>query len=500
MSETDGNLNDSIAQLWGIAARGRWWIIAFACFIPLAAVAVVVRLPDRYTSDATLVVVQQQVSQRYVDPSITTSNADMLATISREILSRSRLLGVIDSLGLYPKERKELTPERLAERMRKDVVIEPLDQLPGRGDFTSFQISFVAQSPQLAQKVAGRLTSLFIEENLKSRENQASTTTRFLTEQLQAAKQRLDQQERRLSDFKLRNPDGRADQEQGNLEALTDLRIQLQNNAANKSRAQQQHMSLESILDGTLTRLQADRSLLITRFTAKHPDVLKKDGEVEYLRELLSRLRSGSFGFEKSLGSPIPTDPTIAQLKSQVDANLAENDLLAKEEQRLRSDMSQNQGRLRLNPVREQQLASLMRDYELYNQDYTDLLNKQLKSQVTVDLEEQQGGQHFRLIEPPTLPSVPSGPKRLKISLGAVGAGIGLGLALAFLMSLRDRTFYTEKEVRTHFKAPLVVAIPVLQTPSEERRHKWRVAFEWIAACTMFVVTIAAECYVFVHG
>ena len=91
MSETDGNLNDSIAQLWGIAARGRWWIIAFACFIPLAAVAVVVRLPDRYTSDATLVVVQQQVSQRYVDPSITTSNADMLATISREILSRSRL-------------------------------------------------------------------------------------------------------------------------------------------------------------------------------------------------------------------------------------------------------------------------------------------------------------------------------------------------------------------------------------------------------------------------
>lgn len=500
MSETEGNLNDSIAQVWGIAVRGRWWIVASACLIPLAAIAVVFRLPDRYTSEATLVVVQQQVSQRYVDPANTSSSADMLATIRREILSRSRLLGVIDSLGLYPKERQKLTPERLAERMRKDVVVEPLDQLPGRSEFTAFQISFVAESPQLAQKVASQLTSLFIEENLRTRENQASTTTKFLTEQLQAAKQRLDQQEERLRDFKLRNSGALPDQEQGNPGTLTELRIQLQNNTANKSRAQQQHMSLESTLGGSLARLQADRSLLITRYTAKHPDVLKKDAEIEYLKDLLSRLRTGSSGIEKQQGLPTPQDPTLSQLRSQVDANSLETEILTKEEQKLRSEMSQHQGHVRVNPVREQQLASILRDYELYNQDYTDLLNKQLKSQLTANLEEQQGGQHFRLIEPPTLPAFPSGPKRLKISLGAAGAGIGLGIALAFLMELRDRSFRTEKEVQKHFKAPLVVGVPFLQTPAEERRHKWRVALEWIAGCAMLIVTLAAEFYVYSRG
>jgi polysaccharide chain length determinant protein (PEP-CTERM system associated) len=499
-NQTEDSLNDTIRKALGIAIRRRWWILAPAFVVPLAAVAVVMHLPDQFSSEATLVVVQQQVSERYVDPASTMRPSDSVNAMTREVFSRTRLLGIIDAFGLYPKEKQRLKPDQLAERMRDDIVAEPIDELPGRTDFTAFRISFKADAPRLAQEVTSRLTSLFVEENLKTQGDQASTTTKFLTEQLEAAKRRLDQQDQRLSDFKSRNLGALPEQEQANLSALTDLRIQLQTNMANVSRAQQQRISLESTLNGNLARLLADRSALLAHLTPKHPEVVKKEIEIERTEALLGRLKSGGTVVEKPQAALGPEDPVIAQLKNQVDANVAETEGLAREEERLRTEMGQYQSRLKFTPVREQQLAGILRDYELYKQDYTELLNKQLRSQLTTNLEEQQAGRHFRLVDPPTLPALPSGPKRMKLALGAAGAGIGLGIILAFLMEMRDRSFHDEKEVKRHFGAPLVVGVPLFLTRREELSRKWRQALEWFAACALTVAVAAAEAFVFLRS
>jgi uncharacterized protein involved in exopolysaccharide biosynthesis len=238
----------------------------------------------------------------------------------------------------------------------------------------------------------------------------------------------------------------------------------------------------------------------LTRYTDKHPEILKKDQEIERVQALLSHLRTGSSGASKPQDQAAVEDPFIAQMKGQVEANWVETQNLNREEQRLRSDIASYQGRLKLSPVREQQLAGLLRDYELYKQDYTDLQNKQLRSQMTANLEEQQPGQNFKLVDPPTLPSIPSSPKRLKISLGGAGAGIALGIALAFLMDIRNRTFHTEKEVKHHLGAPLIVGIPLLSTPAEERSRKLRAASAWVAASLTLTVVAAAEYLVYLHG
>jgi polysaccharide chain length determinant protein (PEP-CTERM system associated) len=360
-------------------------------------------------------------------------------------------------------------------------------------------ISFKANDPRLAQEVTSRLTSLFIEENIKSQGSQASTTSKFLQQQLDSAKQRLDQQEWRLRDFKMKNLGELPEQEQANLGTITDLRIQLQNNMANASRAQQQRISLESTLSGNLARLTSERTALLTRLTPKHPDVLKKDTEIERSQALLSRLKSGAPGAPKPLDSFAAEDPVIAQLKGQVETNAVETENLAREEQRLRVEIAQYQSRLKLTPMREQQLAAILRDYELFKQDYTDLLNRQLKSQLTTNMEEQQAGQHFRLVDPPTLPARPSSPKRLKMSLIAIAAGIVLGVAIALLVDFGNRSFYTEKEVARRFSPPLLVGVPYLRTPAEERWRGLRIAFEWVLACLVAVITLAAEFYVYRH-
>ena len=498
MDENEGNLGETIDQIRGFIIRRRWWILVTACSIALATVAFVSRLPDRYSSEATLVVRQQQVSQRYVEPTNTTTVSDALKSMTQEVLSRARLLGIIDEFGLYAKAKNRITPEGLVELMRKDVAVEPIDDI--RGNFSAFKISFTTDNAQMAQKVTSRLTSLFIEEHLKTRGNQAATTSNFLTEQLEAAKQKLKEQDDRRRAFKMQNINQLPEQQTANFETLTDLRLQLQTTIAALGRAQQQRMSLELSIGENLGRLQSEKSKLLTRYTARHPDVIRKDQEIARVTTLLEQLRTRSRGKETPLSGPAIDDPALNLLRNQVETNDLEAETLSKEERRLRAELAQYQNRLNLNPVREEQLAAILRDYDLYAQNVKDLQSKLLQAQQTTSVEEHQEGQQFRLVDPPTLPALPSSPQRLKINLGGLAAGIVIGLALAFLMDSRDRSFHSEKSLSQLFALPLVLSVPLLRTPAEESGRKWKIAFEWLAGCVIILAVFAAEFYGYRRG
>src|SRR5207245_8794724 len=130
--------------LVSLVTRRRRWILLTTCATALATAGVLSKLPNRYTSEATLVVVRQQLSERYVTPTITADTSRALQAMTQAVLSRVRLLGIIDELGLYPKEKKGLAPEELIERMRNDVGITPLESNPERRDVNTFKISFIA--------------------------------------------------------------------------------------------------------------------------------------------------------------------------------------------------------------------------------------------------------------------------------------------------------------------------------------------------------------------
>ena len=498
MPESEGSLNDALVRVRRLLVRRKWWISIAACGTALATVAVVLRLPDRYTSEAILVVVQQQVSQRFVQSDTTTTPADAVQAMTREIVSRTRLLGIIDELGLYAKERQHLTREQIAALMQTAVDVEPLES--GRDSFQAFTISFSAESPQLAQLVASRLTSLFIEENSRTRGERATRTNSFLTGQLEEAKKKLEEQEKRLKDFRTRNLGELPEQQQANLASLTDFRIQLQNTTANLSRAQQQRASLEASISGYLAQLQSERTDLLTRLTPRNPEVIKKNQQITRVQTLLDHLRSVASDSNASVVGMVPDDPAVIQWRSQIDANLAETDNLTRDEQRLRLQIATYQNRLNLSPVREQELSGIVRDYDTYRKDYTDLLNSQLQSQLAVNLEESQGGQQFRLVDPPTLPVMPSSPKRLKICLGGAAGGIVLGLGLALLLEMMTPSFHMEKELKAIFPVPIVLGVPMMLTPGEERARSWKKALGILATGAMALAVFVAEFYVYRHG
>jgi polysaccharide chain length determinant protein (PEP-CTERM system associated) len=504
--------------------------------VGLATTAVLSFIPDYYRSDATLVVVQQQIPERYVTPTTTTTIVETLQAIREEVLSRTRLLAIIDEFGLYSKERRRLGPESLVAMIRKNIDIIPIaSQDPSRHDLSAFQLSFIAESPRVAQQVTSRLTTLFIEENLTTRERQADITTKFLKQRQESARQGLAAQEERLRDFKMKYLGELPEQQQGNLAILNGLQAQLQSTTAGLDRARQQGVYLESLLHGyqslqhrstvtvipgvpatnpmeaihvELARLKSLREDLLARYTAQHPEVIEVNQKIFQAEALLKRVAAAQESAEavQSVQPASPEDTTAktfdpqvdaasSQLKSQIVANKIEIENLLKEQKRLESSIAEYQNRLNLTPVREQQLADIMRDEEILKKEYSELLSKEMQSQLAGSLEKEQAGQQFRLVDQPSLPTVPVSPKRVPIiAAGALG-GLALGMVLALLLDLRRGLVHTEDDLHGRFTLPLIVAVPILPTPVERRRKVWLKSCEWAAGSAVVIAVVCIEVY-----
>jgi len=265
-----------------------------------------------------------------------------------------------------------------------------------------------------------------------------------------------------------------------------------------------------------LTRLQAERAKLVSVYRPSHPDVVAIDRGISAAQAVIENLRiSGNLkpdnthepALTSSTTTPATTtvpaqaedDSSITQLKSQLEANRLDIENLTKAEAQQKAVISQYQNRLNLTPVREQQLASILRDADLAKQDYADLLGKEQQSQLAMSLEKQQGGQQFRLVEPPSLPDLPSSPQRIKFSLMGIGVGFFLGLVVAFVSDLARPTLHTMREVSQKFGAPLVIGLPVVFTLREKRRRNWKQTFQWLGGSVLVSAIGAAEVYVVWH-
>ena len=192
--------------------------------LPLAAaITVIIALPNLYRSTATVLVERQQVPESFVRSTVTSELETRLQTISQEILSRSRLEALITRFGLYP-DLQEQTPQR-GDR-RADAPRHPARAQGDRGEgadalaTVAFALSYRGRDPRTVALVTNTLASFYVEENLKARERQASGTTEFLKAQLAETKKRLDEQERRVSEFKKRHLGELPQQMQANLATL----------------------------------------------------------------------------------------------------------------------------------------------------------------------------------------------------------------------------------------------------------------------------------------
>jgi polysaccharide chain length determinant protein (PEP-CTERM system associated) len=498
-----------------IAWRRKWLIVIAICVVTTAAIAVSLRLPNVYRSETLILVIPQRVPETYVKSTITTRIEDRLRLLRQEILSRTRLERIIDDFGLYEQDLKEKSMEQIIEEMRVSVGIDTV-----RDD--AFQVSFTSTSPRTAMIVADRLATMFIEENLRDREGLADGTNQFLESQLKEARARLEEHEQRLEAYRRQYSGELPTQLQSNLQVIQSTQTQIQTLTESINRDRDRRLTLERSMteasdasfassesaSASLPKSEATRAIedlerarneliaLQQRLTPEHPDVGAKKRAVALLEAKVRELQ-GTSGPDDTPARPLSALELIRRTRvKQYQAEIDKLDVqIANKEsemQRLRLMMSDYQRRVEAVPGHESEMTSLMRDYDTLQRLYTDLLGKKENSQISANLEKQQVGEQFRILDPARLPQEPFSPNRPRIAAGAAAAGLMLAIALIGFFEYRDSTLRTEDEIVRTLVLPVIAAIPIMAAVSDIRRQRRNSALVGAATVVALISLSAA--------
>jgi protein tyrosine kinase modulator len=505
--------------------KRRFWLLIVPLAVIGASTAVVGRaLPDLYRSETLILVVPQRVPENFVKSTVTTRIEDRLQSIAQQILSRTRLERVIQDFELYPQERRTGIMEDVVEKMRRDISVQVV-----KGD--AFRVAYVGREPRTVMKVTERLSTLFIEENLRDRGLQAEGTNLFLENQLEDARRRLIEQEKKLEAYRRLHAGELPSQLDSNLQVMQNTQMQIQAMVESLNRDRDRRLVLERQIAeaaaapaelitpaassgsdaappaSAAQQLQAARAQLQAlelRLKAGHPDIGLMQRRIRDLeRKADAEALSAPVTPESAPRAPSPAEflrqQRLAALRGEVeqlDRQIAQK---TEDERRLRAVSQTYQARAEAAPARETELVELMRDYTTLQSMYTTLLQKKEESKISANLERRQIGESFKQLDPARLPERPFSPDRRMINVGGVLAGLGLGLALIALLEYKDSTFKTDVEVTSVLSLPVLAVVPLMHSDAERRRLFKRRLVVGVGLGSAVTACLAVLVYTFVR-
>lgn len=522
-------------RYWGILRRRHlpFLIALFIGWVVIWAASWI--LPPRYRSSTLILVEQPTMPKDYVTPNVNDDLQVRMQSITEQILSRTRLLHIIDQFNLYANPHAHWSPDEKVERMRADIDIELVRDARTQ-QVSSFNVSYSSGNPLVAQKVAGELTNLFINENLEVRQQQSEDTTKFLASQLETARESLADQEEKIRQFKAQHVGEMPAQLASNLQILSGLQSQLHSEEDALNAAKQQRVYLQTLADQyralqgpsksadgtmvglpaveqTLDKLKAQLADLSSHYTDRHPDVRKlkeQIAETEKMRDqlLASMKEKGAGGINDSgadsANAMVSADPNQASMLVQAQSQLRSNEVeIANREHSiatLKAKVDEYQARLNQEPVREQQLADLTRGYDQSKANYDELLKKKNESAMATSMELLQQGERFRVVDAPSLPEKPEFPNRVRFCGIGLGIGLLLGAIVAGVFEMIDDRVHSEKELKKLLPEPILTEIPAILNLSDQKRRQRQLWLGWVTAVIVFCAIVAGAAFSYLRG
>lgn len=453
------------------------------------------QMPKIYESKALLSYEQQQINPAKMDPEQGRLRLrEALATLQELVTSQSSLEKLMTQFSLYTQERERLPIQDVLTIIRKNIEIKPLAQ----GDV--FSVSFQGSNPEIVVKMTNALASMFIEENLKYREERATETSKYTESELAMAKKALDAKEQVMRDYKLKNFNEMPEQRQSNIEQLQNLikqqqgyqtsiqelertKIMVQEQASMQMRLSAMQMAIETpggsnmrlpeSNGARLARLRTYLNGLMTKYTENHPEVVRTKQQIAQLEK---QVASGQESVSETHTSQAPRTNFTAAMENQrlqlqvkeIDASLKD---MRVQQAKLPAEIAKYQQWIAAAPVREAEWSALTRDYNEMRKHYDELVSQNLQAQSAENLERNQKGSKFKVVDPARLPEKPVKPNALRILLMAVAAGLGIGYGLILCLDFMDTSFQDVRELEEYIGIPVVCAVPRIAMPSEVKRE-----------------------------
>lgn len=372
--------------------------------------------------------------------------------------------------------------DQLVARLQEAIdvtAIAPLTETESK-DLPGFTVSVTFDDPHAAQNVCAQITTMFIQASNGETIQQSQQVTQFLTQQLTEAKASLDAQDAKLAAFKSRYLGSLPDDKQTNLNLLTELNTQLDAASQALARAQQDKTFAESMLQQQLaesqavqegqspTTLEQQLATLKTQLATEqemykddYPDVIKTKADIAALEK---RIAAASAATDSNSRPKNPVDsPQVTALRAQIhgyDQVIAQK---THEQEQLKDQIRLYESRVQQSPEVEQEYTELTRGRQTANDSYNALLKEQNQAQMAGELNRQQQGEYFHVLDPANLPSKPAFPNPLMFTIGGFAGGLGLGLGLTLFIELKDTSLKTERDVEFALKLPVLALIPAVE-------------------------------------
>jgi polysaccharide chain length determinant protein (PEP-CTERM system associated) len=512
--------------------RNRRWLLAPAFFGLVLSTVIAYWIDDTYVSHALIRLVPQQINESLVATATSQQLADHINAMAESIESRNTLTNLINTYGLYKRELRSEPLEDVVNQMRTtDIKIQPTSgvaNVTGK-NLPAMQVSFSYRDRYLAQKVCADLVSRFMSEHTVDRMTNERATNDFLNDEFEHAKRDLDALEQKLTDFRKRNAGRLPEQMEMNVSQMNALeqRLSTLNSTANRNNehrmllesdlriAKDRLASIKDVQPQTQARnehvLQLDRQIqtletniadLKDRYTEDFPDLQTARAQLAVLK----RQRDEAAKQEKIApkNETAAENPTVARerqdakaaidvLQTQLKANGMEAQQIDKELQSVNASVRTYQGRVADSPVGNQQYAELIRDRDLAKQKYQELEGKRQKSAISMDMESHQQGETLEVLDPASLPTTPTAPKRsLIIPLGAVG-GLLFGIVLIAMREIKNTSLKNLKDARLYTNLPILGSIPLVENDSAVRRRRRVMWLGWATATLAGLAMMAAS-------
>ncbi|MEY4589455.1 MAG: hypothetical protein RL497_1531 [Pseudomonadota bacterium] len=520
-----------IGEIKRILRRRKKYALWAGTAVFLIGVVVTILVPPTYVSSSTILIEQQEIPQDLVRSTVTSFADQRIQSITQRTMTFGNLSDLIKKYDLYADDRKSQPMEAIIEYMRRDIktkiisaeVVDPRSGRPVEATI-ALSIKYHSRQADTAQKIAGEITSLFLNENLKNRKEMATLTEEFLGKSLEEERAKLKLLENKLSEFKqahakelpeygqftistLERAEAESRERVARLDSLQERRIYLKgelarlgsgrivtggdlnglsqedrlrylynlsmqlktqygpshpdvvrtNNSINELLAAGAQMRDKNFLRDIKQRQQQDLALLESKYSSAHPDVVKLRNQIEQLGKQESF--SSSSNFESS------NNPDYIQLAAQLQAIeqniISEQAVLGGVQEKIQS----LQASLSKSPRVEQEYRELSREMETTSRNFLEYQAKQTQAKLATQLEQEQKGERFTLIEPPLRPEEPVSPNRPLLLVLSLILGLAAGAGCIFGLEALDGTVRSEYALeRLSGVAPLVV-IPHLGEP-----------------------------------
>ena len=486
-----------------ILKRRKWSLIlpAFLIFAISAIIALV--LPPIYQSTSTILIEEQEIPPNFVMGTVTGYAEQRLQTINQRIMSTSELLDIINRFDLYADLREKWTTEEIIEKMREGIKLETIsadvvDRRTGNPTTATiaFTLAYEGEDPQKVYKVANVLASLYLEENLRVRKEQALGATTFLEKEMQEVKTDMLELEAKIAAFKEQHINELPELLKTNIQGLerSELGIERLENKIRTLKQQEGYLQtqLASIPRDSahqekdrLEQLQMQLVYLKTRFSDEYPSIIKTKAEIAELERQAANSQA-----LPTTGEEVPPadNPIYVNLASQQSSTQREIQLSKQQIADLNKKRVAYRKRIDATPRVEETYNALLIERNNTMAKYNELMQKYMAARLAHGLEKEQKGEHFTLIDPARLPEEPIKPNWPLIMLIGLVLGIGAGVGTASLRDFSDDSVRTAQGLALATSFRVLATIPEIVTRKDfSRRIKTRIAL----ATGLIVTTIS---------